>query len=123
MPSGPERRRSRLSSKAVRPGALPASGRDGAADTRQRVSAALGTGSPPIRSSQAVTPDASAASARRRLAVRSSNGALPRNSITSAPSPVQRSASTAARSNSASSAMMPRSSRAGSSPSAARPGP
>ncbi|EZP73557.1 hypothetical protein BV96_00998 [Sphingomonas paucimobilis] len=105
------------------PGALPGNGSDGAAATRHRVSAALGTGSPPIRSSSAVTPDSSAASARRRLAVRSISGARPRNSMTSAPSPGQRSASTDARSSIASSFITPTSSRAGSSPIAARPGP
>lgn len=107
MPSGPDRRRSKLRSKAVIPGALPGSAAEGAAVTRQRVSAALGAGSPPMRNRKAVTPDASAASANRRLAVRSINGAGPRNSITSAPNAGQRSASTAARSRLASSFMTP----------------
>lgn len=110
-------------SNALIPGALPGKGTEGAAVTCQRVSAALGTGSPSIRSSSAVTPDASAASARRRLAVRSRSGARPRSSITSAPSAGQRSASAAACSNSASVAIMPISSFAGSSPSATNPGP
>lgn len=90
---------------------------------RQRVSAALGTGSPPTRSRKAVTPDDSAASASRRLAVRSSKGAGPRNSTTSAPKAGHRSASTAARSSMASSAIAPISNRAGSMPNAASPGP
>lgn len=105
------------------PGALPGNGTDGAASTRHRVSAALGTGSPPIRSTKAVTPDVSAASARRRLAVKSSSGARPRSSMTSAPSAGQRNASTAARSSSASSFITPISKWAGSIPSAESPGP
>lgn len=105
------------------PGPFPGTGSEGAAATRQRVSAALGAGSPPIRSMKAVTPDASAASARRRLAVRSSKGAAPRSSTTSAPKAGQRNASTAARSSVPSSAIRPITSRSGSMPNAANPGP
>jgi len=122
-PSRPARRRIRYRSKALLPGPPPGRVGEGAAATRQRVSAALGTGSPPTRSMKAVTPDASAASASRRLAVRSSKGAGPRNSTTSDPKAGQRSASTAARNSMASSTIMPISSRDGSMPNAANPGP
>lgn len=123
MPSGPARCRNRRRSNALIPGALPGKGTDGAAATRQRVSAALGAGSAPIRSIRAVTPDPSAASASRRLAVRSSSGARPRISITSAPRAGQRSASTAARSSIPSSVITPVNNRPGAMPSAANPGP
>lgn len=122
-PSGPDRRRNRWSMKALIPGALPGSGTDGADVTRQRVSAALGTGSPPTRNRKAVTPEVSAASASRRLAVRSSSVARPCSSTTSAPRPAQRNPSTAARSSMASSAIVPSSRFSGATPSAARPGP
>lgn len=105
------------------PGPFPGTGSEGAAATRHRVSAALGTGSPPTRNMKAVTPDASAASANRRLAVRSSKGAEPCSSTTSPPKAGQRSASTAARNSIPSSVITPITSRSGSTPSATSPGP
>lgn len=63
----------------------------------QRVVAALGTGAASIRSRNKVTPDFSAASASRLLAVKVSKGALPQNSTTRAPSPEQAAASAAVR--------------------------
>ena len=103
------------------PGASAASGIDGAAATCQRVRAALGVLFASIRSNRGVTPDPSAARASRRLAVRSSAGGLPHNSITTTPSPVQRIASAPARSVVAASRSTPTITRAGSSPICARP--
>ena len=75
------------------------SGIEGAALTDQRVSAALGSGSASSRSRNRVTPDFSAASANRRLTVRSSSGHFPQHSTISALRPWQRAASLALLSN------------------------
>jgi hypothetical protein len=69
------------------PGALAASGTEGPAATRQRVSAAEASSRAPGRIRKTVTPDFSAASARRRVAVRSSALWLPQGSMMTAPSP------------------------------------
>ena len=122
MPAGPDRRRNNSTSKRGAPGACASNAAEAAADTAQRVSAALGTGSASLRSSSAVTPLARAASASRRLAVRSSARILPGHSITTALSAAQRTASVAARSSATSSGMRPKINRAGSSPSSASPG-
>lgn len=82
-------------SKVGRPGALPGSAREGAAATSQRVWAALGKGVASSRSRNNGTPDFCAASASRRLAVRSSSRKAPHPSTITAPSSAQRSASTA----------------------------
>src|SRR3546814_4598234 len=65
-------RRSSSTSIAGWPGALASSGSDGADRTAQRVWAVLGAGRAETLSSRTVTPDVSAASASRLLAVRSS---------------------------------------------------
>lgn len=65
--------------------------------TRQRVCAALGPGAASTRSSSSGTPDFSAASASRRLAVRSSSRIAPHPSTITAPNAAQRNASTAVR--------------------------
>lgn len=65
----------------------------------QRVVAALGAGVASIRSRNSVTPDFSAASASRRLAVRVSKGTFPQHSTTNTPSPEQAAASAAVRNN------------------------
>ncbi len=106
---------------AGRPGASASSAVEGQAATPQRVAAALGAGAPATRSRRMVTPEASAASWSRRVAVRSSPGARPHASTTSAPSPGQRAASAAARSNAASSATTASTRAAGSSPSSRSP--
>jgi hypothetical protein len=74
-------------SKAGKPGALASSAVDGTAATPQRVAAALGLGSAPTRTLSTVTPEASAASISRRVAVRSSPRAGPALSISKVPSP------------------------------------
>ena len=66
--------------------ASPASGSDAAAATAQRLVAALGCGVPD-RSSSVVTPDRAAASASRRVAVRSSRAALPAAAMMTAATP------------------------------------
>lgn len=91
-------------SKAGRPGALASSAAEATDATPQRVAAALGVGSAPTRKDRIVTPDVSAASISRRVAVRSIPGARPHASISSVPSPLHRAASAAARSSAASSA-------------------
>lgn len=121
MPLGPAFWRSNSTSNAGAPGAWPGSAREGAVATRQRVCAALGTGSASMRSRNSGTPDFSAASVRRRLAVRSRSRILPRLSTTTAPSAAQRSASTAARSKSLSSATSPNRQAPGTPPSSAKP--
>ena len=78
-----------------RPGALPGKGAEGAAATCQREAAALAKMLAGGRSNSAVTPDRSAASAKRRLAVRSSRWVAPISRI-SAASPVQAKLSAAA---------------------------
>ena len=108
-------------SKAGRPGALASSADEGADVTDQRVSAALATGSPSIRSNIVVTPDLSAASFIRLLAVRSSLGIFPQPSITTAPNPPQRTASTAARNKLSTSGAITNNIRPGSRPSSNNP--
>lgn len=88
----------------------------------QRVVAALGTGTASIRSSSNVTPDFSAASTNRRLAVRVSKGAFPQHSITSVPSPEQAAASLAVRNNALSSGASAKIIGSGALPNSARPG-
>ena len=83
-------------SKVGRPGALAGRGRDGAAATCHRVNATLGRGVAAMRSRRGVTPDFSAASASRRVAVRSSGLGSPQISITTRPSAAQRTASSPA---------------------------
>ena len=122
MPEGPARRRSNSSSNIGGPAALASKARDGAAPTDQRVSAALGTGPASSRSSNKVTPDCSAASASRRLAVRSSSGHWPQHSTISACRPGPRAASAALLSNALASGACPSTSAFGSPPSSTRPG-
>lgn len=122
MPAGPARLRNKVTSKTGFSGALAASGVDGHAATRQRVSAALASSRAPGRIRKTVTPDFSAASARRRVAVRSSARWLPQGSMMTAPSPGQRAASTPARKTPTMSRTPTRMSRAGSSPKAESPG-
>ena len=108
-------------SKAGIPGAHASSAADATDATPQRLAAALGEGSAPTLSDSTVTPDASAASISRRVAVRSIPGARPHASISSVPSPLHRAASAAARSNAASSATTTTTIRSASSPRSARP--
>ncbi len=76
-----------------------------------------------MRSRKTVTPEASAARARRKVAVRSSARGAPKTSISAAPRLLQRAASTPARSTA--SASLPRTSdkAAGSTPNSASPTP
>ena len=101
---------------------LAASAREGAARTRQRVSAALGWGEAPPRASNTVTPEAFAASARRRLAVRSNSGAAPHSSMKATPPEGWRAASSPACNAARVSRARTRMIAAGSRPKAARPG-
>ncbi len=87
----------------------------------QRVSAALGAGTASIRTSSTVTPDASAASASLRLAVRSSKGGLRRTSITATPTAEHRTTSAAARSTASGSGDNPMINWRGSTPISAKP--
>jgi len=73
----PPRWRSRLMSNVANPGALPGKGTDGADFTCQRVLAALGIGTASPRTNSANTPASAAASASRRVEVRSISFALP----------------------------------------------
>jgi hypothetical protein len=123
MPDGPERWRSNSRSKVGTPGALAASMTDGADATDQRVAALLGTGSASIRRTNKVTPDFSAASDRRRLAVRSSSGVLPQLSMMTAPEPPLRTASTPARSRDFASALKTSKQSPGAPPRSAQPAP
>lgn len=109
-------------SKAGLPGALAASAEDGAAATCQRVCATLGPGSAASRMRSGVVPDVSAASASRRVAVRSRLPGMPQSSIRTAPSAVQRTASSAARNPSSGRRTRTWMIWAGSSPKAASPG-
>ena len=109
-------------SKAARPGAFAASGRDGAAAIRQRVDATLGWGSASRRRSRPRVPEPAAASASLRLALKSSIRGVPQASMMTAPSCGQRSASSAARRTSAARRPRTRMSVAGSRPSVASPG-
>ena len=84
-------------SKVGRPGALPVNGTDGAEHIRQRVLAALGIGTASPRTSKANTPLSAAASARRRVDVRSTMRALPCVSRMTARAAFDRMASAAAR--------------------------
>jgi hypothetical protein len=84
-------------SKVGRPGALPGYGTDGAEHIRQRVLAALGMGTASPRTSNAKTPLSAAASARRRVDVRSTKRALPCVSKMTARAAFDRMASAAAR--------------------------
>src|SRR3546814_1655146 len=59
VPDGPDLWRNKVMSKVGVPGALAANARDGADATDQRVCAALGTGSAPVRSNSRVVPDRS----------------------------------------------------------------
>lgn len=79
------------------PGAFPGSSRDGAAAICQRVCAALGDGSASILSRNSGTPDFSAASVRRRLAVKSSLFIRPQPSTITALNAALRKPSTAVR--------------------------
>ena len=92
-----------------------------AARTIHRVSAVEGCGSAPTRSSNAVTPDACAASVSLRLATRSSCRASPQTSSTTTPSASQPNASAAVRSAVSTSAARTVTKRRGSSPSSANP--
>ena len=103
------------------PGAPASSAAEATDATPQRLAAALGDGSAPTRSDSTVTPDVSAASISRRVAVRSIPGARPQASINSVPSPVHRAASAAARNKAASSATTTTTIRSASSPSSASP--
>lgn len=123
MPAGPARRRSNSISNIGRPGASASNPSDAAERTDQRVSAALGTGSASTRSISTVVPDRSAASASRRLAVRSSAGHLPQHSTINADRPAHRAESAAPRSSDTGSGARARTSASGSLPSSARPGP
>jgi len=93
----PPRWRSRLMSKVGRPGALPAKGTDGAAHICHLVLAALGIGTASPRTSNANTPFSAAASAKRRVDVRSTKRALPCVSNMTALAAFDRMASAAAR--------------------------
>lgn len=104
------------------PGALPASGPDGAALTRHRVWAALGAGSMPERTTSAMTPDLAAASASRREAVRSSTAALPHGSRITASTALQLTMSAPTRSNDTVSGAVTDSTASGSTPSSISPG-
>ena len=84
-------------SNVGRPGALPGYGTDGAEHIRQRVLAALGIGTASPRTSNANTPVSAAASARRRVDVRSTKRALPCVSNMTARAAFDRMASAAAR--------------------------
>lgn len=108
--------------KAGFPGAPPSNAVEGVACTLQRVWAALGAGSASTRSSNMVTPDVSAANARRRLAVRSRARGLCQSSITATQTEGERTTSTAARSNAIASGSTANTILAGSSPISANPG-
>lgn len=88
----------------------------------QRVAAALGSGAAIVRSIRAVTPLASAARDRRRLAVRSSWRLSPQLSRITVPRPEQRKASSAARNPSTTSFACTTTIRSGESPASASPG-
>src|SRR3546814_17519245 len=90
-------RRSSSTSIAGWPGALASSGSDGADRTAQRVWAVLGAGRAETLSSRTVTPDVSAASPRRRLAVRSRCRGLRQSPTPATPPSGQRPTSAAAR--------------------------
>lgn len=104
------------------PGAPAAIAIEGAAEMLHLVVAALGIGLVPIRNRNSVTPDFSAASASRRLAVSVNRGALPQNSITTADNPEQAAASTAALNNILSSGNSIMITEAGSPPNSLQPG-
>lgn len=122
-PAGPPRRRNNSTAKPGRPGALAGSGVEGSPAMLHRVAAALGVGSAPSRSDRIVTPDVSAASISRRVAVRSTRAARPRLSMTSVPSPGQRAASAAARSSATSSSTSTTTIMLGDRPSSVNPAP
>ncbi len=84
-------------SNVGRPGALPGKGTDGAEHTRHLVLAALGIGTASPRTNNANTPVSAAASARRRVDVRSTKRALPCVSNMTALAAFDRMASAAAR--------------------------
>lgn len=84
-------------SNVGRPGALPGKGTDGAEHIRHRVLAALGIGTASPRTSNASTPVSAAASAKRRVDVRSTKRALPCVSNMTALAAFERIASAAAR--------------------------
>lgn len=93
----PPRWRSRLISNAGKPGALAASGSDGAERTCHRLDAALGIGVASPRTSKAKAPASAAASASRRDDVRSIILALPCASRITADAAFERIISAAAR--------------------------
>lgn len=109
-------------SKLGWPGASASSGAEGAAATRQRVRAALGASSAATRDISKVAPECSAASVKRRVAVRSISDACPHVSTSAAPRPEQRAASCAARNKALLSMQQVKSTRAGSTPNSASPG-
>jgi hypothetical protein len=96
---------------------------EGAAPMLQRLAAAPRPTAPPVRSKIAATPEASAASTSRRLAVRSRLLGSPQGSTSTTASALHRNASSAARSTQVPSAPATIVSRAGSSPKPASPGP
>ncbi len=108
-------------SKVGSPGAFPANGTDGAEHIRQRVLAALGIGTASPRTSKANTPVSAAASARRRVDVRSTKRALPCVSRMTALAAFDRMASAVARKASRRSAVWTSNMRAGLPPMADRP--
>ncbi len=110
-------------SNAGGPGALAASAVDGAARTCQRVTAALGAGATPTRTTRVNTPDRSTRSASRRVAVRSNRGEVRHGWTTRAPMSGQRVASPAAHSVAAMSAAWTTTNAAGSRPRSAMPLP
>lgn len=97
-------------------------GSEGAAPTCHRVCAALGEGVAAMRSAITVTPEASAASASLRLAVRSSARGSRHSSTTATPTSPQRVTSAAARSTASASGSVPRITCAGESPISTSPG-
>ncbi len=109
--------------KAGLPGALAGSAAEAALATCQRLCAALGPASPAARSSKVGTPDRAAASASRRETVKSSAGARPQGSMTTAATAAQAAASPPARNTASVSGARTSTSRSGSKPNSARPGP
>ena len=94
---------------------------EGAGRTRHRVSATLGLSRAAARTSSTVTPECSAASISRRVAVRSISFDAPQHSTTSVPNPAQRAASAAVRNSIASSAASPSSNASPGTPSPVKP--
>jgi len=88
-PGGDPRARNSSASHAAKPGALGSSGwiSDGALALRQRIRAPLRLAVPPSRTSQHGVPLRSAATASRRVAVKSSALGSPHNSPITAESP------------------------------------